>query len=260
MLFERLTDLLTGSEHFYAIIPPMNIAIQQGVTVLIISDEPETARVWGFSLNQIGLEVVLIDVNDQPLQTWAELAPDLIILEDFNQDVEELDLCRQLRAETAAPILYLSAKTTEAFQLEAYKAGADECILFPLSPRLFNAKVTAWLRRTQNMPMAALDEIEAGGFRLSPAQKSLVLPGGKVVRLTALESRLLFMLMSHPGVVFETERLVERVWGFYGSGDSSLLKNLVYRLRRKLEPDPACPRYLVTEGTLGYLFCAQPAW
>ncbi len=212
----------------------------------------------GFSLNQVGLDVNLIEVNDQPLQAFADEMPDLVILEDFNNLDEELELCRQLRAETVVPLLYLTAKTGEAIQVEAYRAGADECITYPISPRLFQAKVVAWLRRTQSVPMAALDEVQAGGFRLNPSQKRLLTPRGDELRLTVLESRLLYLLMSHPGSAFETEQLVERVWGFYGEGDSNLLKNLVYRLRRKVEVDPSQPRTLLTEGSLGYKFCDRP--
>jgi two-component system response regulator RegX3 len=183
--------------------------------------------------------------------------PDLIILEDFNAQDEELELCQKLRAETAVPILYLTSKTGEAFFLKTYKTGADECIPLPISPRLFQAKVSAWLRRTQSMPMTALDEVAGGGFRLNPGQRRLATPDGEVLRLTILESRLLFLLMSHAGRVFETETLVERVWGSYGSGDSVLLKNLVYRLRRKIEPDPGSPRYLLTEASQGYKFVGE---
>jgi two-component system response regulator MtrA len=228
---------------------------QMQAKVLIITDEPETARVWGFSLNQVGLDVQLIDVMDQPLRVWAEEVPDLIIIEDFNDEDEELELCRQLRAETVVPILYFTAKLGEAFQMEAYKVGADECISYPISPRLFQAKVIAWLRRTQSLPMVALDEVQASGFRLNPSQKCLLTPRGEELRLTVLESRLMYLLMSHPWVVFESESLVERVWGYYGSGDNNLLKNLVYRLRRKIELEPGQPRYLLTEGTRGYKFC-----
>lgn len=227
--------------------------------VLIISDEPETAQVWGFSLSQVGLETRLVSVSEAVMQIWAEELPDLIIIEDFNDQVEELELLRQLRAETVVPILYLTGKTDEPFLVETYRFGSDETIPFPISPRLFQAKVSAWLRRTQSMPMTALDEVRAGGFILNPESRWLSLPSGDMVRLSMLEARLLYLLMTHPGRAFETYQLLERIWGYYGEGDSILLKNLVYRLRRKIEPDPAQPRYLVTEANLGYKFIAEEA-
>ena len=235
---------------------PIGDSPRSKAKVLIISDEPEMARIWGYSLNQIGLDVALIGISDQTLQAWSDELPDLILIEDFNTDIEEIELCRQLRAETVVPILYLTTKNDEGFQLEAYKVGADECVPFPVSPRLFQAKVKAWLRRTQTIPMAALDEIQAGDLRLNPASKQLTRSSGEGFKLTMLETRLLYPLMSHPGRVYETESLVERIWGFYGNGDRDLLKNLVYRLRRKIEPDPAHPRYLLTSVNGGYLFRA----
>ena len=236
-----------------------NTASRTTAKVLIISDEPDTARIWGFSLMQVGLEVSVIGISDSTLQTWAEALPDLIIIEDFNTQIEELELCQQLRAETVVPILYMTTKVDEGFLLEAYRVGADECVPFPVSPRLFQAKVKAWLRRVQAMPMTALDEVQAGAFRLNPANKRLVNAASEVIKLTVLEARLLYQLMSHPGWIFEPDRLVERVWGYYGDGDSALLKNLVYRLRRKIEPDPGRPRYLLTEASAGYKFVAGVA-
>jgi DNA-binding response OmpR family regulator len=222
--------------------------------VLIISDEAETARVWGFTLGEAGLDVTLIGIADPVLEVWAELLPDLIIIEDFNAEVEELELCRRLREETVVPLLYLTAKLDEAFLLETYKAGADETIPFPITPRLFQAKVKAWLRRTQSLPLAALDGVRKGGFLLDPESRRLVLPTGEVVNLSVLESRLLYVLMGYPGKAFDSTQLVERVWGYYGEGNNSLLKVLVYRLRRKIEPDPARPRYLLTVDNSGYAF------
>jgi DNA-binding response OmpR family regulator len=222
--------------------------------VLIISDEPETARVWGYSLNQIGLDVIVIGLLEQPLQAFSKNPPDLIIIEDFNADVEELELCVQLRKIAVIPILFLTSKTTETFFLETYKIGVDECIPLPVSPRLFQAKVKAWLRRTQSIPATALDEIKAGGFRLDPTLKRVTTAQGQTIPLTSLEMRLLLVLMHHPALTIDSQQLVERVWGYFGNGDRLLLKNLVYRLRRKIEPDPTRPRYLLRCGNTGYQF------
>jgi two-component system response regulator RegX3 len=227
---------------------------QPNAKVLIISDELSTAEVWGFSLNIVGLNVTLIGIADPILETWIELAPDLIIIEDFNKDVEEIELCRQLRKETAVPILFLTGKTEESFQLQVYEVGADECITFPITPRLFQAKVKAWLRRTMSVPLAVLNEVETGELRLNVAKRVLSLPEGDQVKLTNLESRLLYLLMSHPGRGFETEEIVNRVWGYWGEGDGTLLKNLVYRLRRKIEPNPTQPRFIITVEGRGYGF------
>jgi DNA-binding response OmpR family regulator len=222
--------------------------------VLLISDEPVNAKIWSYTLNQLGLDVTLIGITEDAREVWFDKIPDIIIIEDFNDQVEELEICKQLRAETIVPILYLSAKTDELFVLDAYQAGADECIPFPITPRVFQAKVQAWLRRTMNMPVSMLDEVQAGGFRLIANKKQLCLPDGGVVRLTNLEARLLFLLMSHPDRTFNEEELIQRVWGDIYISGNRLLKNHLYRLRRKLEPEPANPRYLVSVGYNEYKF------
>jgi two-component system KDP operon response regulator KdpE len=225
-------------------------------TVLVVSDQPETARIWAFTLKQMGLEVCLSGFSERTLQLWSEEYPDLIVLEVYDNTADVFDFCRRLRDEAAVPILFLTSRNDEAFILEAYRAGADECVPHPVSPRLFMVKIQAWLRRSLVVPSATLDVLQVGGFLLDPDRKAVMIPTGDQVKLTNLESRLLYLLMSHQGWILETDYLVERVWGHFGEGDSVLLKNVVYRLRRKIEPDPSQPRYLLTESSIGYKFQA----
>lgn len=225
--------------------------------ILIISDEIETARVWEYSLNQVGLDTRLISTADPVIEIWNAERPDLIIIEDFNDIVVELDLCRQLRALVAIPILFLTTRSGETHLLDIYNNGADEAIPFPLTPRLFRAKVKAWLRQTGNLPMSALDDVIAGAFTLDPEARHLRKASGEEYNLTILESRLLYILMGHPRKAFGSDELIDRVWGYFGHGNGTVLKNLVYRIRRKIEPRPDQPRYLLTEGNYGYKFQAE---
>ncbi|HZD58482.1 MAG TPA: response regulator transcription factor [Anaerolineales bacterium] len=227
------------------------------VTVMIISDEAESARIWAFGLKQAGYEVCLAGFSEKTLRIWADEFPDIIVLEDLNSQLDVFEFCSTLRAEATVPVLLLTSRSSEEYILKAYQAGADECIPPPVSPRLFLAKIRAWLRRAQVVPSAALDEVRAGEFRLNSDRHQVVIPGGSEIKLTNLESRLLYLLMAHPGWVLETDYLVDRVWGRFGQGDSVLLKNVIYRLRKKIEPDPGQPRYLLTESTLGYKFLPE---
>ncbi len=222
--------------------------------ILFLSDEPATARVWEGSLKMASVDLRIAGVSEEVMEVWAEELPDLIVLESFHDQQAGLDLVRKLRMESIVPLLYLTNRADEAFLLEAYQAGVDECITSPIGPRLLQAKVAAWLRRTLSLPLAALDEVEASGFRLNLEQRRLSKPGCDTLRLTVLEARLLYLLMSHPGQVVPGDQIVEKVWGYYGDGDNRLLKNLIYRLRRKIEPDPSQPRFLLTEGSSGYKF------
>jgi DNA-binding response OmpR family regulator len=226
--------------------------------ILIISDEPATATIWGYSLTQVGLEVTLIALTDAIMETWETEIPDLIIIEDFNEEMGELDVCKMLRDVTAVPILFLTTKLSENFQLDVYKAGADECIPFPITPRLFQAKVNAWLRQTRSLPMLEIGEIAAGDFRLDPGERVISLPhNGGPVKLTTLETRLLILLLSNAGKVLAPADIIEKVWGYHNVDDHKLVKNHIFRLRRKIETDPAHPRYLISVGSTGYKF--QPA-
>jgi two-component system, OmpR family, KDP operon response regulator KdpE len=135
----------------------------------------------------------------------------------------------------------------------------DDCMQHPVSPKIFLAKVKAWLRRAQVIPIEALDQVEVRSFRLEPARRQLIInknegSEGKIIHLTNLEFRLLWLLMNNPNHLFEPDYLINQVWGIYGDGDGTLLKNLVYRLRRKIEPNPSDPRFILNEHGQGYKF------
>ena len=222
--------------------------------ILVISEDAEIARIWAYSLEQYGLLASHAELGDAAFLKWAEVYPDLMIVDSRAWQMEDIAFCRKLRQETVAPILLFTSQNDEYYLLEAYQAGVDEVVPQPISPRLFIAKVQAWLRRARSVPSVVLDDLHAGGFRLDEDRRLLTFPDSSSIRLTHLEARLLYLLMSHPNQVQETAALIERVWGHYGEGDGALLKNLIYRLRRKIEDDPAHSKYLITEGNLGYLF------
>lgn len=223
-------------------------------TVFLVSDDLPSARIWAYSLKQSGMDVCTAGFSEKTLQVWMDEFPDLIVLDDHLARIDVLAFCRQMRADAAIPMLLLTSRSEEIYILEVYQTGIDDCIPNPVSPRIFLAKVKAWLRRAQVVPNATLGEIQVGDFHLNPDRRQVTTPCGPLINLTNLETRLLYLLMNHPGWILESPYLVERVWGHFGNGDSVLLKNLVYRLRRKIEPDPSQPRYLITESTLGYRF------
>ncbi len=133
------------------------------------------------------------------------------------------------------PILLFLPAHHETEILEAYAAGADDCVIKPISPAIFLAKVMAWAQRSWLLPMDSIRAVQTTSWNLDPRTRSLVHANGIRVGLTNLEFRLLNLLMSKPGQVFSNEELIRVVWGNYGHGDEVLLKNVVYRLRKKLE-------------------------
>lgn len=203
-------------------------------------------------LQDAGISIVHAGDETQALARWASEMPDAILICE-GPGLDALALTRRLRQETVVPVILLSGRTDEAYVLSAYDAGVNDCLSLPISPTLLVAKVKAWLRRARVMPFNGLVSLSSQGLTLDPQASAARLPDGREVRLSNLEFRLLYSLMAHQGQPVSAEALLDRVWGYEG-GDGELLKRLVYRLRRKVEPDPAHPRYVRTVRGAGYVF------
>ncbi len=223
-------------------------------TALFIRDDPEEAGIWTMGLYKLRLEVVIADSKEQALEQLQDKMFDLIIINAQCVPMGGIALCRELRGEIANPILILAPRRDEEFVLEAYQAGVDECIPTSIDPRVFLAKVRVWLRHAWTVATASLDNVQVGQLQLDPERRQITLPNGSVIRLTNLEFRLLHLLMAHPGKVMETNLIVDRVWGYTGEDESVVLKNMIYRLRRKIEPDPTQPTFIKTIPGEGYTF------
>lgn len=227
--------------------------------VLIVSNQQTTGPLWVFSLQQQKLNVALEAVPANTLARCEAESPDLIILDTSLPEEQTLELIRNLRAEMLTPILLLTPSHKDEFVLEAYKAGADDCISKPVGPSLFQAKVKVWLRRFGSISANVLEPIKVGTLQLFPSEKIIILKNGNMVRLTNLELRLLYYLMSRPGRAVTTEELNQRVWGYNKEADNTMLKNVIYRLRRKIEMDPANPKIIQNVAGVGYkLVYEQP--
>jgi len=168
-----------------------------------------------------------------------------------------LELVRGLRAETLNPILMLSPVRSEEFILETYNAGVDDCILKPVNPSLFQAKVKVWLRRFGSTSADNLNPIKVGTLQIFPSERIVMLKNGGAISLTNLELRLLYYLMNRPGQIVTIEDLNQRVWGYTAEADNTMLKNVVYRLRRKIESDPTNPLIIQTVVGVGYKLAAE---
>lgn len=225
--------------------------------VLIVSNQQTTGPLWAFSLQQQKLNVALEPVPANTLARWEAETPDLLILDINLPEGETLDLIRSLRAEMIIPILLLTPARGEEFVLEAYKAGVDDCMPKPVSPSLFQAKVRVWLKRFGSISADMLNPLKVGTLQLFPAERMVFLKNGSAVRLTNLELRLLYFLMSRAGQIVTIEELNQRVWGYNAEADSTMLKNVVYRLRRKIETDPASPLIIQTITGVGYKLAGE---
>ena len=221
--------------------------------IFVVCDQEDTAPVWGYILRQRGLIVILERSVERAIDRWSSEMPDLVVIDLNVGHAERMELYQKFRAVSVAPILLFLPTYHETEILEAYHAGIDDVVVKPVSPSIFLAKILAWMRRSWTVPIDNLSLIKAGKHRLDPSRRCVTDPDGIEIRLTNLEFRLLHLLMSRPGFVFSVEDIIESIWGGYGNGDQVLLKNVVYRLRKKIEEDPGRPLFLQT-GPGGYSF------
>lgn len=219
--------------------------------VLVVSNLPNTTSLWGRSITQ-RLNFILELNPNRAVQHCADILPDIVILE-FDSEPFAVELVTKLRDEITIPVLMISSICSIKFILDAYQAGVDEYILKPIQPELLLAKIKAWLRRSQVIPLGLLDSLTLGQVKLIPTERSILIEDQDPVHLTSLEFRLLYYLIGRRGYTVTTEELCQRMWG-EGGGDVVRLKNVVYRLRRKIEVNPADPHYLLTVTGVGYQF------
>lgn len=230
-----------------------NTEATQVTKVFVVCDRSDTAPVWGYILKQQGLTVILEPSLDNAIDRWTTEIPDLVVIDVDIPHADRMELYKKFRAVSVAPILLFLPAYHETEILQAYAAGVDEVVIKPISPAIFLAKIIVWMRRSWTVPTEKLSQVKAGKHRLEPARRCLINSDGQETRLTNLEFLLLHLLMSRPGHTFSAEDIIQAIWGGYGNGDHVLLKNVVYRLRRKIEADPSRPVFLQTwQG--GYSF------
>ena len=225
--------------------------------VLIVSNQQTTGPLWVFSLQQQKLNVALESEPARTLMRCEAESPDLIIMDINQSETLTLELIRSLRADMLTPIVLLTPARSEEYVIEAYKAGVDDCMLKPVSPSLFQAKIKVWLMRSGSLHTDTMNPLKIGTLQLFPSEKMVMLKNGGAVRLTNLELRLLYYLMNRPGQTVTIEELNQRVWGYADEANNTMLKNVVYRLRRKIESDPANPLIIQTVSGAGYRLAAE---
>jgi DNA-binding response OmpR family regulator len=219
--------------------------------ILVVDDDLELQRLIAFALRQAGY--LVLEAGDGPaaLATFENERPDLVLLDVNLPRMNGFEVLRRLRAGGAkTPVMMLTVRAGEEDQVRGLDLGADDYLAKPFSPRTLLARVRAHLRRTGAERGAATAR---GDLALDSERQSVTVRGATPVRLTQLEFRLLQLLVANSGHTLPTDRLTTHVWGRRGMGDRHMLKQLVHRLRRKIEADPAEPRYLRTITGVGYV-------
>jgi DNA-binding response OmpR family regulator len=217
--------------------------------LLVVDDDPDLLAIVAFALTNAGYVVVKAADTAEALAVFDAELPNLLILDINLPSGSGFDVCRAIRARSAVPVMMLTARGDEEDLVRALELGADDYLTKPFSPRTLLARVKALLRRAG---VEAGDTVAAGRVSLDLEAHAISIGGNAPIRLTRLETRLLQILVAQAGRVVSAERLLAHVWGHRGSGDRQLLKQLVHRLRQKLERDPAGADVLHTEAGVGY--------
>jgi DNA-binding response OmpR family regulator len=226
--------------------------------VLVVDDDRVVADLVAFTVRRAGYEAVLASDAASTLRRWREDRPDLIIL-DINlpgtpQLKDGMAICQHIRRESDVPIILLTVRGEENDIVHGLEAGADDYILKPFSPRQLVARVQAVMRRGRTMETTSLHtKLSIDGLDFNPKLREVSLSNGTIKSLTSLESRLLEYLMLNAGHILTTDDLISDVWGASG-GSSEMLRQLVRRLRSKIEEDPTKPYYIQNLPGLGYAF------
>ena len=222
--------------------------------VLIVDDEPNIREVVGLYLRRDGHTVVSVTDGEEALEAFRESEPDLVVLDLMLPKISGLEVCRRMRADRRVPLIMLTARGEEEERIVGLSLGADDYVVKPFSPRELAARVAAVLRRVEESS-GDVDQklLFFDGLRIDPNTRE-VLVRGEPATLTAREFDLLHYLASSPNRVYTRDQLMELVWGYTFSADTSTVTVHVRRLREKVEPDPARPRYLQTVWGVGYKF------
>jgi DNA-binding response OmpR family regulator len=224
--------------------------------ILVVDDDLELLGLVAFALRQAGYLVIEAPDGRSGLEACAREQPALAILDVNMPRLSGIDLLREIRRRGyATRVMMLTVRSDEEDQVRALDLGADDYLTKPFSPRTLLARVRALLRRSgeEGRPRLA-----SGELSIDLERQTAQVGARDPVSLTQLEFRLLQLLLANAGRVLSADRLTTHVWGLKGMGDRQALKQLVHRLRGKIEDDPARPRLLLTEPGRGYRVAGPP--
>jgi two-component system, OmpR family, response regulator ResD len=222
--------------------------------VLVVEDEPAIADIVARYLRRAGYETAVAGTGQQALGRTEAARPDVVVLDLMLPDIDGLEVMRRLRRADRgrSAIILLTARGEESDRIVGLRLGADDYVVKPFSPAELVARVDAVLRRID--PIGEPEPpLRFDGLEIDPAARE-VLRHGALLELTQREFELLLFLARHPGQAFTRDQLMEHVWHYTFYNDSSTVTVHIRRLRAKLEPDPARPRFIQTVWGIGYRF------
>lgn len=223
--------------------------------ILVVDDEPQLTRVLMRSLTSKGYDVRIAGDGEFALQTFRDWPPSLVITDLAMPNMGGLELCRKLREVSVVPIIVLSVRGEEKTKVEALDAGADDYVTKPFGMDELLARIRAALRR-QPSTESQSHNLEVGEFHVD-LDAHIATRGGEELRLTPKEFDLLTYLVRNAGKVLTHRALLGAVWGGDYTEQHEYLRVFIGQLRKKIEPDPSKPRFILTEPWIGYRFNAE---
>lgn len=217
--------------------------------ILLVDDDATLTDVTSFALRRAGFLIVTASTGDQALNVWEHEQPDLIILDIQLPGRDGLEVCQMIRTRSAVPIVLLTVRNSDEDIVHGLELGADDYVTKPFSPKQLIARVRAVLRRSGSTTPQQITH----GTLILDTSRQLLQEANESIRLTRLEFRLLHYLLVNSGQVVPTDMLLTHVWGYSGSTDRVILKQLVYRLRNKLAALPHGAEMIQTIPGVGYL-------
>jgi two-component system, OmpR family, response regulator len=224
-------------------------------TILLVDDEDSIQKLLTYPLERDGFRVVQARDGEEALRRFADEPVDLVVLDLMLPKLDGLEVCKRLRAQSAVPIIMLTARDDELDKVLGLELGADDYITKPFSIREFRSRIRALLRRAtapRHDPREG-EMIELEGLRIDLTRRSVDVRGAPV-QLTYVEFELLRTLASHPGRVYTREMLLQTLWGGSDYREPRTIDVHVRHLREKLEEDPREPAYIFTVRGVGYRF------
>lgn len=226
--------------------------------LLLVEDNALVRKDLASALSTEGYTVVEAADGTSGLEAFERTTPDLVLLDLRLPDMSGFDVCRQLRAASAVPIIIVTAQDDSHDVVAGLEAGADDYVVKPVEPKTLAARIRALMRRV-DLDSRAVHATDGGarpaghGIEVREAE-GRVFRDGEEIELTRTEFRLMCEFAAHPTQVLSREQLLERVWSYDYFGDSRIVDAHIRRLRTKIEPEPDSPRYILTARGLGYRY------
>ena len=227
--------------------------------LLIIEDDSDLVRALELYFSGAGYEIISAEDGREGLQKLYDERPSIVILDIALPKMDGWDVCRRIRELSDVPIVMLTARTQEDERVKGLRLGADDYIVKPFSLKELEARLEAVLRRAREARAERAEILFANDELVVDADRLAVTRDGKHVDLTPTELRLLLFLAENTGRVLTHRQILDKIWGAEYAEDVDYVKLFIYRLRRKIEPDPKHPKYILTERGIGYRFVKPPS-